>query len=161
MGTVTTGLAVRKHATLNDLAVSWLEWPDPGLAGRCSILLLHGILQSADPNSHIANHLARFHRVVMPDLRGRGETGLRDADNSPAAIAGDVAALIETLGLEHVIAIGRNHGGVVGYHLAAQRPELVALAIVSRNLAHLLLCELTELQIERLLLAVADDAHCH
>ena len=44
----------------------------------------------------------------------------------------------------------------------AQGPELVApAAIVSRNFAHLLLCELTELQFECLLLAVSDDPQRH
>jgi pimeloyl-ACP methyl ester carboxylesterase len=105
--------------------MSWLEWPDPGLAGKCSVILLHGIIQSADGASHIARHLARFHHVVFPDLRGRGETGMPPDSCDPASMAHDVAALIDLLGLEQVVVIGRNHGGVVGYHLAAAHPDRV------------------------------------
>ena len=48
---------------------------------------------------------------------------MRSSD--PATIAVDVARLIEYLELTRVVVIGRNHGGVVGYHLAANRPDLV------------------------------------
>jgi pimeloyl-ACP methyl ester carboxylesterase len=117
--------AVRRHATLNGNAVSWLEWPDAGATTHCSVILLHGILQSADPGSHIARHLSCGHRVIMPDLRGRGETALPAGGADPASMAADVAALIDLLELERVVVIGRNHGGVVGYHLAAGWPDRV------------------------------------
>jgi pimeloyl-ACP methyl ester carboxylesterase len=116
----------RQSAELNDIAQSWLAWEGIRRPGRCAVVLLHGILQRASPQSHIARHLARFHQVVMPDLRGRGETPLPpDAACDPATLAADVALLIEHLGLERVVVVGRNHGGVVGYHLAAHRPDLV------------------------------------
>jgi len=118
-------MAVRQYATINGVRMSWLEWPDPATSGACSVVLLHGILQSSDENSHIARHLSRFYRVIYPDLRGRGETELPDGDGAPASMADDVAALVDRLGLTRVVAIGRNHGGVVGYHLAARRPDLV------------------------------------
>ena len=119
-------LASRNSAELNGLAQSWLEWQGPRLPGRCQVILLHGILQRASPQSHLARHLSRFHRVVMPDLRGRGETPLSESTPAdPATMATDVANLIEHLGMERVVLVGRNHGGVVAYHLAAARPELV------------------------------------
>ena len=40
-------------------------------------------------------------------------------------MAADVAALIEHLGLQRLVVIGRIDGGLVGYHLAAERPDLV------------------------------------
>ncbi len=105
--------------------MSWLEWPNPGMTGNCSVVLLHGILQSADEQSHIARRLSRFHHVVYPDLRGRGQTEMPDGPCDPATIAADVAALIERLNLERVVVIGRNHGAAVGYHLAANSPGAV------------------------------------
>lgn len=114
----------RQQANLNGITLSWLHWPDPQVPGSCSVVLLHGILQRASETSHIARHLSRYHQVVMPDLRGRGETSLPEGPVDPATIAADVAALIEHLELKRVVLIGRDHGGVVGYHLAARRPEL-------------------------------------
>ncbi len=119
-------VAIRNSAELGGSPQSWLEWSGPGLPGRCQVILLHGILQRASPHSHIARHLSRHHRVVMPDLRGRGETPLFESTPAdPATMATDVANLIEHLHLERVVLIGRNHGGVVAYHLAAARPDLV------------------------------------
>ena len=40
-------------------------------------------------------------------------------------MADDVAELIDRLGIERPALIGRLHGGLVAYHLAARRPELV------------------------------------
>ena len=118
--------AVRKAAAPDGMRRSWLEWDGPGRPGACQVVMLHGILQRASPHSHLATYLSRRHRVVMPDLRGRGEAPLpSDAAADPGALAGDVAALIEHLGMERVVLIGRNHGGVVAYHLAAARPDLV------------------------------------
>jgi pimeloyl-ACP methyl ester carboxylesterase len=125
LGTVSIATATRQTAQINGLSMSWLEWPNPGKSGKCTIVLLHGILQSADEQSHIARHLSRFHHVVYPDLRGRGQTEMPDGPCDPATIATDVAALIQHLGLERVVVIGRNHGGGVGYHLAANNPDLV------------------------------------
>jgi pimeloyl-ACP methyl ester carboxylesterase len=121
------GTQVNRHlAELNGIAQSWVSWDGKRIPGRCAVVLLHGILQRASPQSHIARHLSRFHPVVMPDLRGRGETPLpAGAACDPATIAEDVALLIEHLELARVVVVGRNHGGVVGYHLAANRPDLV------------------------------------
>jgi pimeloyl-ACP methyl ester carboxylesterase len=122
---VSTVVSIRKHATVNGISMSWLEWPNPGISGNCSVVLLHGIIQSADESSHIARHLARHHHVVFPDLRGRGETEMSADACDPGTMAADVADLIAQLGLEQVVVIGRNHGGVVGYHLAAGWPDWV------------------------------------
>ena len=116
----------RQTARLNDISQSWITWTAHEAPGRCTVVLLHGILQRANPQSQFARHLTRFHPVVMPDLRGRGETPLPPGGPcDPATIAADVAQLIDHLNLERVVVVGRNHGGVVGYHLAALRPDLV------------------------------------
>jgi pimeloyl-ACP methyl ester carboxylesterase len=88
------------------------------------------LLQRADERSIIANHLARYHQVIMPDLRGRGDTELPPGRCDLATIAADVAALIEHQNLTNVVLIGRNHGGAVGYTLAANRPDLVRGLVV-------------------------------
>lgn len=122
---VNSGTGSRSNANINGIDLSWLAWADPGKQGRRPVVLLHGLLQSADERSFIGRHLSRYHQVIMPDLRGRGETALPDGSCDPATIAGDVAALLEHLNLRDVVVIGRNHGGAVGYSLAANRPDLL------------------------------------
>jgi pimeloyl-ACP methyl ester carboxylesterase len=122
---VTTPVATRDSASLNGISLSWKEWPGTGRPGACDVVMLHGILQNADGMAGLAGHLGRFHRVVVPDLRGRGESE-RPADGyDPSTMAADVAALVEHLGLQRLVVIGRIDGGLIGYHLAADRPDLV------------------------------------
>jgi pimeloyl-ACP methyl ester carboxylesterase len=83
------------------------------------------MLQNAAGMSPLARHVSPRCTAIVPDLRGRGETTFVGADYSPRAMADDVAALIRDLDVPHVVVIGRNHGGVVGYHLAANHPGLV------------------------------------
>ena len=44
----------------------------------------------------------------------------------PATMADDVAAMIDRLGIERPALVGRLHGGLIAYHLAARYPELVS-----------------------------------
>ncbi len=62
-------------------------------------------------------------RVIVPDLRGYGETdkhGPFDLDT----IVGDVCHLIESLGQQRRVKIvGHDWGGATAWHLASHRPE--------------------------------------
>jgi pimeloyl-ACP methyl ester carboxylesterase len=64
-------------------------------------------------------------------LRGHGEsTPAKDGDYSLDAFAGDIAALIEHLGVAPAVVVGHSLGGVITTKLAASRPELVAAAVL-------------------------------
>ncbi len=117
----------RGEAAANGIRLVFRRWPGPAAGPhRCPpVLLLHGLLQTGEGMANLAAHLARQGTVVVPDLRGRGESSQPDDGYDPATMADDVAALIETLGLDRPVVIGRLHGGLVGYHLAARRPDLV------------------------------------
>jgi pimeloyl-ACP methyl ester carboxylesterase len=128
---MTTGDPVRTRIPVNGIEMSCLEWTGPGDPGRCAVLLLHGILQNAAGMSGLARHLARYHRVVVPDLRGRGETDQPPDGYDPATMARDIADLVAALDLRRLVVIGRNHGGVVGYHFAADHPGLLCGLILS------------------------------
>lgn len=105
------------------LAYRW--WPGPGEPAHPPVVLLHGLLQTGEGMANLAAHLARCGPVLVPDLRGRGASS-RPADGyDPGTLAADVAALIEAVGSERPVVIGRLHGGLVAYHLAAARPDLV------------------------------------
>jgi hypothetical protein len=45
-------------------------------------------------------------------------------------MASDVAGLIAALGIERPVAIGRLHGGLIGYHHAAEHPEAISGLII-------------------------------
>jgi len=110
---------------VNGISLSYRLWPGVAAAQQPPVILLHGVLQTGDGMRHLAEQLALDREVLVPDLRGRGESDQPEDGYEPATMADDVAALIERLGIERPALIGRLHGGLVAYHLAARRSELV------------------------------------
>lgn len=114
----------RGFAAVNGINLAYRFWPGPGQP-HPAVVLLHGGLQTGEGMRHLAESLALDRAVLVPDLRGRGESE-RPADGyDPGTMADDVAALIRHLELERPVVIGRLHGGLVAYHLAARFPELL------------------------------------
>ncbi|HEV8298461.1 MAG TPA: alpha/beta hydrolase [Acidimicrobiales bacterium] len=73
-------------------------------------------------------HFACTHRVVVPDLRGHGESEPADS-YGVADFAEDVAWLTRTLGLDRPVVIGHSLGGMVAVEAAAAHPALFVAAI--------------------------------
>jgi 3-oxoadipate enol-lactonase len=97
------------------------------------ILLLHGWMFSADLNWYRAYGPLREagYRVLAVDHRGHGR-GLRThADFRLADCADDAAALLETLGVAPVIAVGYSMGGAIASLLARDHPHRVAGLVLS------------------------------
>ncbi len=69
---------------------------------------------------------SRQFKVVAVDLAGHGESGLGRTAWTIAAFGGDVAAVVEKLGLERIILIGHSMGGDVILEAARRLPGRVA-----------------------------------
>ena len=105
-----------------------------GDADAPAVVLLHGWPGSSADYRAAVPLLADRYRVVVPDLRGFGESDRheRDPDDGyrPAAQARSVAGLVEELGLTQVVVGGYDVGSGVARALAGARPDLLrALAI--------------------------------
>jgi haloacetate dehalogenase len=95
------------------------------------LLLLHGY-----PQNHVAWHavaprLRDHFSLVIPDLRGYGESKGPPPDTdhfnySKRAMAQDMAVLMEALGHERFMLAGHDRGGRVGYRLALDHPGRVS-----------------------------------
>jgi pimeloyl-ACP methyl ester carboxylesterase len=110
---------------VNGVRLAYRHWIGPADAQHPPVVVLHGVLQTGDGMRHLAEQLSMDREVLVPDLRGRGDSDRPDNGYDPPTMADDVAGLIDRLGVERPALIGRLHGGLVGYHLAARRPELV------------------------------------
>lgn len=115
---------------VNGIDLAYRHWQAPPQAIYPPMVLLHGTLQTGEGMRHLAEKLSQHGEVVVPDLRGRGATSQPLEGYDPASMAEDVGALIDHLGVEPVVAIGRLHGGLVSYHLAARRPELIRAIVL-------------------------------
>jgi 3-oxoadipate enol-lactonase len=106
-----------------------------GPAGAPTVLLVHGLLATADTNWSLAMpELAVRFRVVAPDLRGHGR-GMATRSFSGEECADDLAAIVETLELGRVIVVGYSLGGLVAQIFARKYPQLVAGIVLSATAA--------------------------
>jgi 3-oxoadipate enol-lactonase len=97
-----------------------------GPAGAPTVLLLHGLMATADLNwSTAIPVLAKRFHVIAPDLRGHGR-GLPTTRFSADECADDLAALVRALGVDRVIVAGYSLGGLVAQVFARRHPELTA-----------------------------------
>ena len=93
------------------------------------VVALHGLLGRARNLAGIGRVLEASHAVWLADLRNHGSSPWSD-EMTYAAMAADVAALIEREGLGPVTMIGHSMGGKVAMCLALTRPELVDRLVV-------------------------------
>ena len=100
------------------------------------LLLLHGYPQTHVMWHAVAPALAEDFTVVVPDLRGYGDSDKppTTADHWPyskRAMARDQVAVMHALGLERFAVCGHDRGARVGYRLALDHPERVErLAVI-------------------------------
>src|SRR3954454_19255453 len=108
-----------------------------GPAGGQPVLLLHGFPYDIHSYVEVAPLLAGAgYRVIVPYLRGHGQTRFRRADTArsgqQAALGADVIALMDALALPRAIVAGYDWGGRAACVAAALHPDRVA-GLVSVN----------------------------
>ena len=100
-----------------------------------AVVLLHGWPGDRTDYRLVTPLLAGSADVVVPDLRGFGESDKHPTDPTEAysvdAQARSVAGLIEELGLERPVVAGYDIGSRIGQRVAATRPDLVRALVIS------------------------------
>lgn len=97
---------------------------------RPPLLLLHGFPQSHVMWHRVAQQLAPYYFLVMPDLRGYGDSsktaGLPDHSNySKRNMAHDMVNVMDALGIDRFFLGGHDRGGRVAHRLALDHPTRV------------------------------------
>jgi pimeloyl-ACP methyl ester carboxylesterase len=119
-------------ADLGDVVINYRqvgEGPEP-------IVLVHGLAANmAFWNLKLQSALARRCRVVSYDLRGHGYSSMPERGYSPASLAGDLIALLDSLGIERAHLVGHSFGGTIALNAAAAAPDRVSsLTLVDTRL---------------------------
>jgi pimeloyl-ACP methyl ester carboxylesterase len=116
-----------KHAAVNGLEM-YYEIHGEGEP----LILLHGGVGAIEMFGEVLPLLAEGRRVIAVDLQAHGRTVDIDRPMTFEAMADDVAALIEHLGLGEADVMGYSLGGGVALRTAIQHPEVVRkLVLVS------------------------------
>lgn len=99
-----------------------------------AVVLLHGVPKTGYHWRHLVPKLTPAHTVVVPDLRGLGDSA-RPADGfDSATMSDDIAELMAGLGHETYAVMGEDWGAVVGYQLAARHRDRVDALVFAEAL---------------------------
>jgi pimeloyl-ACP methyl ester carboxylesterase len=104
-----------------------------GPATGPAVVLLHGFPQFWWAWRHQVPVLAEAgHRVVAMDLRGYGGSDKTPRGYDPFTLAGDVAGVVQSLGLPEAALVGHGWGGYIAWATAVlHRAQVTSVATVS------------------------------
>ena len=99
------------------------------------VLLLHGYPQTHVMWHKIAPRLANDFSLVLPDLRGYGDSsnppdGEDHFGYSKRATAQDQVEVMEQIGFKHFAVVGHDRGGRVAHRMALDHPERVTRLVI-------------------------------
>ena len=119
----------KQTVTLNGLPVTFRRSSDWD-ASLPVLVLLHGFPQTHVLWQRTAQQLKGSYRLVMPDLRGYGDSShaAGDAEHahySKRAMAQEVVDLLDHLGVQDFYLCGHDRGGRVAHRLALDHPARV------------------------------------
>jgi len=122
--------------------------------GKPPLLLLHGFPQTHAMWHKVAPLLAAHFALVLPDLRGYGDSDKPPSDAAHAAyskraMAADSVALMRMLGFDRFAACGHDRGGRVAHRMALDHPQAVERLMLLDISPTLTMYERTDMQFAR------------
>lgn len=100
------------------------------------LVLIHGYPLDHSIWNETISQLENDFDLILPDVRGFGESTTFDAPYTLSDIANDLAALLDSLGVERTTLAGHSMGGYIALAFAKAFPERVTgLALVSSQTA--------------------------
>lgn len=94
-------------------------------------MLIHAFPLDGQMWTDTAQALSGRCRVIVPDMRGFGESDLGAGDPSIADMADDVVAVLDSLGIERATVGGLSMGGYVSLAFAARHPARLERLILA------------------------------
>lgn len=98
------------------------------------VVCLHGLTRNSRDFELVAPRIASLgRRVLVPDMRGRGGSA-RDANAehyAPPVYVGDVATILDALGLKQVVVVGTSMGGIIAMLMAYTMPGRIAACVLN------------------------------
>jgi lipase len=111
------------------LRVGLWEPEDESADAAPAVLLIHGVTASHLSWPFVARRLPGV-RVIAPDLRGRGRSNALEGPAGLHAHADDLVAVLDSLGVERVVAVGHSMGAFVALVLGDRHPDRVSRVVL-------------------------------
>ena len=119
---------VSLHFQTDETLLHFLDW---GEGSSRDLILLHGLGGYAHNWDGFATVAAEDFRVVVPDLRGHGESEHSRDGYTLDSFTSDIKALARYLNLTTINLIGSAMGGVIATQFAMENPALVNRLILA------------------------------
>jgi 3-oxoadipate enol-lactonase len=100
------------------------------------LLLIHGRLATGVMFEPVADALAQHRRLIVPDLRGSGQSRHLPPPFSAKQQAQDLARLLDRLEIRSVDVLGYSHGGAIAQQFALDYPARVSRLVLACTYAH-------------------------
>ena len=98
------------------------------------IVLLHGFAMNRSVWHEMATTYLADKKLILPDLRGHGESDASDGPYPMELLAADLAGLINYLEIKSAIICGHSMGGYAALAFAEQYPQMLAgLGLITTN----------------------------
>jgi pimeloyl-ACP methyl ester carboxylesterase len=108
-----------------------IHYEELGERGRPAILMTLGLSHRIAHWGELAQQLAEVAHVIMFDCRGMGASERRDEPYSIDDEVGDMAAVLDAVGLRSAALYGRSRGGMLAQQFALTYPNRTTALILS------------------------------
>lgn len=98
------------------------------------VFLLHGVPKTSYHWRYVIPLLTPYYTVIVPDLRGLGDSQHPAGGFDMRNVAEDIAQLATALGFGQFRLVGEDWGAVAGYQLAAHYPERVQQLVYQESI---------------------------
>ncbi|SCD86400.1 MULTISPECIES: alpha/beta fold hydrolase [unclassified Streptomyces] len=99
-----------------------------------AVVLLHGVPKTGYHWRHLVPKLTPHHTVVVPDLRGLGDSARPVGGYDSETMSDDIAELMTRLGHATYAVAGEDWGAVIGYQVAARHRDQVRALVFAEAL---------------------------
>ena len=128
------GFAERRWTSRDGLSLFARDYAGAGGEARLPVICLHGLTRNSKDFEDVAPVIAGWgRRVIVPDVRGRGQSDRDPTPKNyrPPIYARDVLEMMAALDVPSAIFLGTSMGGIITMTLAAIRPKAIAGAILN------------------------------
>lgn len=115
------------------LNLHYRNYPGPEGSSALPVLCLHGLTRNARDFAALAEDLSAKRRVIVPEMRGRGQSDYaRDSDSyTPSTYVADVEKLLAEQAITRFVAIGTSMGGLMTMLMAQAQPGRMAAVVLN------------------------------
>jgi pimeloyl-ACP methyl ester carboxylesterase len=129
-----TNFSERRWASHDGLSLFARDYPAASREARLPVICLHGLTRNSKDFEDIAPIIANWgRRVIVPDVRGRGQSDRDPNPNNyqPKIYARDVVEMMAAFDISSAVFLGTSMGGLITMTMMAVKPKAVAAAILN------------------------------